>query len=112
MKKIEAYVRPHVVEVIQEALMQAGVTGLSVLEARGFGQQKGHTEYYRGTEYQVAFVNKAKIEAVVRDEVADAVVDTIVELGRTGNVGDGKIFISDINDAVRIRTGESGDSVI
>ena len=112
MKKIEAFVRPHVVEEIREALMKVGVTGLSVLEARGFGQQKGHTEYYRGSEYQVAFVNKAKIEAVVKDEVAEAAVGAIMELGRTGNVGDGKIFISNVEDAIRIRTGESGDAVV
>ena len=112
MKKIEAFVRPHLVEEIREKLTELGVSGLSVLEARGFGQQKGHTEFYRGAEYQVAFVNKAKIEIVVKDEMADEVVEGIVELSQTGNVGDGKIFLSTIDDAVRIRTGESGDSVV
>ncbi len=112
MKKIEAFVRPHLVEEIREKLTELGVTGLSVLEARGFGQQKGHTEFYRGAEYQVAFVNKAKIEAVMKDELVESVIDGIVELAKTGNVGDGKVFVSTIDDAVRIRTGESGDSVV
>ena len=112
MKKIEAYVRPHLVEEIREKLTELGVSGLSVLEAKGFGQQKGHTEFYRGAEYQVAFVNKAKIEIVVKDGIVDDVIEGIVELSKTGNVGDGKIFISTIDDAVRIRTGESGESVV
>lgn len=112
MKKIEAFVRPHLVEDIRSALMEVGVKGLSVLEARGFGQQKGHTEFYRGAEYQVSFVNKVKVEAVMQDEQVDAVVDAIVKVARTGKVGDGKIFVSTIDDAVRIRTGESGKAAL
>ncbi len=112
MKKVEAFVRPHLVEDIHSALSEAGVSGLSVLEARGFGKQKGHTEFYRGAEYKVAFVNKVKIECVVPDNLVDAVVETLSSAARTGNVGDGKIFVSTIDDAIRIRTGESGAAAI
>ncbi len=112
MKKIEAYVRPHVLDDIRVALTEAGVTGLSVIEVRGFGQQKGHTEFYRGAEYQVDFVNKVKLEAVVGDSICDSAVEAIVKAGRTGKVGDGKIFVSVIDEAVRIRTGESGPEVL
>ena len=112
MKKVEAYVRPHLVEEIRAALMEVGARGLSVLEARGFGQQKGHTEFYRGAEYQVSFVNKVKLEAVVRDDQVEAVVEAILKTARTGKVGDGKVFLSTVDDAVRIRTGESGDAAL
>ena len=108
MKKIEAFVRPHLVEEIHAALGEVGIRGLSVLEARGFGQQKGHTEFYRGAEYQVAFINKVKVEAVVDDGLVEPVIDAITKVARTGKVGDGKIFISTVDDAIRIRTGESG----
>jgi nitrogen regulatory protein P-II 1 len=112
MRKIEAYVRPHVLEDIRVALTDAGIKGLSVIEVRGFGQQKGHTEFYRGAEYQVDFVNKVKIETVVADDICDAAVEAIMKAGRTGKVGDGKIFISGMDDAIRIRTGESGPDVL
>jgi len=112
MKKVEAYVRPHLLEDIRAALSEVGVSGLSALEARGFGQQKGHTEFYRGAEYQVAFVNKVKIETVVMDDMVEAVVDAIQKAARTGKVGDGKIFISAVDDAIRIRTGESGNAAL
>ena len=112
MKKIEAFVRPHLAEEIHTALSEVGVKGLSVLEARGFGQQKGHTEFYRGAEYQVAFVNKVKVECVVADEIAEKVIEAITEAARTGNVGDGKIFVSNVEDVVRIRTGESGETAL
>lgn len=112
MKKIEAFIRPHLVEEVRTALTDAGVKGLSVLEARGFGQQRGHTEFYRGAEYQVAFVNKVKIEAVVQDDQIESVVDALLQVARTGKVGDGKIFVSSVDDAVRIRTGESGNAAL
>jgi len=112
MKKIEAFVRPHLAEEIRAALTEVGVKGLSILEVRGFGQQKGHTEFYRGAEYQVAFVNKVKVETVVPDEQTEAVVDAILKVAQTGKVGDGKIFISTVDDAVRIRTGESGNDAL
>jgi nitrogen regulatory protein P-II 1 len=112
MKKIEAFIRPHVLEDIRQELTKIGVTGLSVLEARGFGQQKGHTEFYRGAEYQMSFVGKLKIETVMRDELVDEAVDAILRVAATGKVGDGKIFVSTIDEAVRIRTGESGESVV
>ncbi len=112
MKKIEAFVRPHLVEDIHKALTAVGVKGLSVLEARGFGQQKGHTEFYRGAEYKVAFVNKVKIECVVPNELVDPVIEAMSTTARTGNVGDGKIFITTVEDAIRIRTGESGEEAL
>jgi nitrogen regulatory protein P-II 1 len=112
LKKIEAFIRPHLVEEVRTALTDAGVKGLSVLEARGFGQQRGHTEFYRGAEYQVAFVNKVKIEAVVQDDQIESVVDALLQVARTGKVGDGKIFVSSVDDAVRIRTGESGNAAL
>ena len=112
MKKVEAFIRPHLVEDVRTALTDAGVKGLSVLEARGFGHQRGHTEFYRGAEYQVLFVNKVKIGAVVLDDQIDAVVSALLRVARTGKVGDGKIFVSTVDDAIRIRTGESGNAAL
>jgi len=112
MKKIEAMVRHFKLEEIKDALMRLGVKGMTVTEARGFGRQKGHTEMYRGTEYTVDFVPKIKLEVVVTDADAKSVVDAIVGAARTGQVGDGKIFIADLSNVVRIRTGESGDHAI
>jgi nitrogen regulatory protein P-II 1 len=108
MKKIEAIVRHFKLEDVKEALTQKGVTGMTITEVRGFGRQKGHTEVYRGTEYTVDFVPKVKIEVVVDDSKLQTVVDTIVKAAQTGQVGDGKIFVSDLKDAIRIRTAETG----
>ncbi len=112
MKKIEAYIKPFKLDDVKSALMEIGVKGLSVLEVRGFGRQKGHTELYRGSEYKVDFLPKSKLEIVVRDEIVEEVIEVITKVARTGQVGDGKIFVSPVDDAVRIRTSESGDSVL
>lgn len=112
MKKIEAIVRHHMLDAAKEALVKLGHHGMTVTEVRGFGRQKGHTESYRGAEYVVDFVPKIKIEIVVDDSTAAAAVTTIVNAAKTGQVGDGKIFISEMLDAVRIRTGESGDAAL
>jgi len=112
MKKIEAIVKPYKVDDIKEALQEVGITGMSVLEAKGFGQQKGHTEIYRGSEYTVDFLPKCKLELVVEDEKVDDVIEAITNAAKTGKVGDGKIFVSDIQRAVRIRTGEVNESAL
>jgi nitrogen regulatory protein P-II 1 len=112
MKKIEAIVRHFKLEDVKEALTQKGVTGMTITEVRGFGRQKGHTEVYRGTEYTVDFVPKVKIEVVVDDSKLQTVVDTIVKAAQTGQVGDGKIFVSDLKDAIRIRTAETGSDAL
>jgi len=112
MKKIEALIRHFKLEEIKDALTRLGVKGMTVSEVRGFGRQKGHTEMYRGTEYTVDFVPKIKLEVVVADADVKSVVDAIVGAARTGQVGDGKIFIAELSNVVRIRTGESGDSAI
>lgn len=112
MKKIEAYVKPFKLDDVKAALMEVGVKGMTVSEVKGFGRQKGHTELYRGSEYHVDFLPKSCIEVFVTDEQVESVVDTIVRVARTGSVGDGKIFVLPVDDAVRIRTGESGDSAL
>jgi nitrogen regulatory protein P-II 1 len=112
MKKIEAIVRHHKLEEVKDALSTKGVTGMTITEVRGFGRQKGHTEVYRGTEYTVDFVPKVKIEVVVDDAKLSSIVDTIVKSAQTGQVGDGKIFVSDLSDAIRIRTAETGASAL
>jgi len=112
MKKIEAIVRHHKMEEVKSALSSAGVTGMTITEVRGFGRQKGHTEVYRGTEYTVDFVPKVKIELVVDDGKLQTVVNTIVKAAQTGQVGDGKIFVSDLQDVIRIRTAETGASAL
>ncbi len=112
MKKIEAYIKPFKLDDVKSALMEIGVRGLSVSEVRGFGRQKGHTELYRGSEYRVDFIPKSKLEIVVRDEIAEQVIEVITRVARTGQIGDGKIFVSSVEDAIRIRTGESGESVL
>ena len=109
MKKIEAIIRHFRLEEVKKALTEHGVTGMTITEVRGFGRQKGHTEMYRGTEYTVDFLPKIKVEVVVPDDRLQAVIDTIVRSAQTGQVGDGKIFVTDLAEAVRIRTGESGD---
>ncbi len=112
MKKIEAIIRHFKLEDVKSALAELDVSGMTITEVRGFGRQKGHTEVYRGTEYSVDFVPKIKIELVVPDAKLQPVVDAIVRAAKTGQVGDGKIFITDLTDAIRIRTGETGDSAI
>jgi len=112
MKKIEAYIKPFKLDDVKAALMEIGVRGMSVTEVRGFGRQKGHTELYRGSEYKVDFLPKSKLEIVVPDDKVEQVIETIQKVARTGQVGDGKIFIIPVEDAVRIRTGESGDGAL
>jgi nitrogen regulatory protein P-II 1 len=112
MKKIEAIIRHFKLEDVKDALNQQGIKGLTISEVRGFGRQKGHSEMYRGAEYTVDFVPKIKLETVVADKDAATVIDIIVKMAKTGQVGDGKIFVSDLSNAVRIRTGESGDSAL
>jgi nitrogen regulatory protein P-II 1 len=112
MKKIEAIVRPFKLDDIREALSEIGVHGMTITEVKGYGRQKGHTELYRGNEYKIDFLPKVKIEVVVRDNLAERVVGAIMKIGKTGQVGDGKVFIIPIDDAIRIRTGESGDDAL
>ncbi len=112
MKKIEAIIRHFKVEEVKNQLSEANVHGITASEVRGFGRQKGHKETYRGTEYTVDFVPKIKLEIVCADSDMRSIVDIIVESARTGNVGDGKIFVNDLTDAIRIRTGESGEDAI
>ncbi|MEK6680398.1 MAG: P-II family nitrogen regulator [Nitrospirota bacterium] len=108
MKKIEAIIKPFKLDDVKDALNEIGIQGMTVTEVKGFGRQKGHTEFYRGAEYVVEFLPKTKIEVVVSDEQAEKVVETIINTARTGNIGDGKIFVYDIKDVIRIRTGERG----
>ena len=108
MKKIEAIIKPFKLDEVKEALQESGVQGLSVIEAKGFGRQKGHTELYRGAEYIVDFLPKVKVEVVLADDQLDAAIDAIVKAARTDKIGDGKIFVSEVLQAVRIRTGEEG----
>ena len=112
MKKIEAVIKPFKLDEVKEALQELGVQGMTVLEAKGYGRQKGHTELYRGAEYVIDFLPKIKIEVVVSDDLADRTVEAITTAARTGRIGDGKIFISDIAEVIRIRTGESGPQAI
>jgi|TARA_B110000967_G_C18743814_1_gene489161 nitrogen regulatory protein P-II 1 len=112
MKKIEAIIKPFKLDEVREALSEIGVMGMTATEVKGFGRQKGHTELYRGAEYIVDFLPKVKLDLLVSDQIADKVVDTIVRIAHTGKIGDGKIFILNVEDAVRIRTGERGDKAI
>ncbi|MBM3487194.1 MAG: P-II family nitrogen regulator [Alphaproteobacteria bacterium] len=112
MKKIEAIIKPFKLDEVKEALHEVGVKGLTVIEAKGFGRQKGHTELYRGAEYVVDFLPKVKIEVVVEDSMLDRAVEAIQQAAHTGRIGDGKIFISTIDEAVRIRTGEKGPDAV
>ncbi len=112
MKKIEAIIKPFKLEEVKDALRDLGVTGMTVIEVKGFGRQEGHTEIYRGSEYTVDFLPKTKIEVVVPDPQAKAVVEAIVKAARTGKIGDGKVFISTLEEAVRIRTDERGDLAV
>ncbi|MDJ0618732.1 MAG: P-II family nitrogen regulator [Calothrix sp. MO_192.B10] len=112
MKKVEAIIRPFKLDEVKIALVNAGIVGMTVSEVRGFGRQKGQTERYRGSEYTVEFLQKLKVELVVEDEQVDKVVDNIIAAARTGEIGDGKIFISPVEDVVRIRTGERSTEAV
>lgn len=112
MKKVEAIIKPFKLEEVKEALASVGIQGMTITEVKGFGRQKGHKELYRGAEYVVEFLPKVKIEVVVADDALKGVVDAIIKAASTGRIGDGKIFISPVDDAIRIRTGESGEVAI
>jgi nitrogen regulatory protein P-II 1 len=112
MKKIEAIIKPFKLDEVREALSEIGVTGLTVTEVKGFGRQKGHTELYRGAEYVVDFLPKIKMELVVPESLLDSAIEVIVKAAHTGKIGDGKIFVSPVEQVIRIRTGESGESAI
>ena len=112
MKKIEAIIRHFKLEDVKNALSEHGIAGMTITEVRGFGRQKGHTETYRGTEYAVDFVPKVKVEVAVPDAQMQAAIDTIIKAAQTGQIGDGKIFVSDLSESIRIRTGESGDEAL
>lgn len=112
MKKVEAIIRPFKLEEVKEALVEIGIRGLTISEVRGYGRQKGHTETYRGSEYRIEFVPKIKIEVIIEDAKVEKIVDAILKTAKTGQVGDGKIFIYNVEDVVRIRTGESGKDAL
>ena len=112
MKKVEAVIKPFKLDEVREALSEVGVTGLTVTEVKGFGRQKGHTELYRGAEYVVDFLPKVKLEIICADDMVDRAVEAIVNAARTGRIGDGKIFISTVEEVIRIRTGERGESAV
>jgi len=112
MKKIEAIIKPFKLDEVKEALIEAGVKGITISEVRGFGRQKGHTELYRGSEYRIDFLPKIKLEIAAPEELVEKIVDVITETARTGEIGDGKIFISSLEDVLRIRTGESGKDAL
>jgi nitrogen regulatory protein PII len=112
MKKVEAYIRPFKLDEVKDALTSRGITGMSVSEVKGFGRQRGHSEVYRGSEYTIDFLPKTKIEVIVNDTALEEVIDAIIEAAGTGRLGDGKIFVYDVIDAVKIRTGESGDTIL
>jgi nitrogen regulatory protein PII len=112
MKKIEAIIQPYKLDDVKDALNEVGIYGMTVTEVRGFGRQKGHKEAYRGTEYTVEFLPKTKIEVAVADNLAAKVVETILRTAKTGNIGDGKIFVTNLSEVIRIRTGETGDRAL
>jgi nitrogen regulatory protein P-II 1 len=112
MKKIEAVVKPFKLDEVREALSELGVTGLTVTEVKGFGRQKGHTELYRGAEYVVDFLPKVKVEVVIPDSMVERAIEAIVKAARTGKIGDGKIFLTEVEQVIRIRTGESGEAAV
>jgi nitrogen regulatory protein P-II 1 len=112
VKKVEAIIKPFKLDEVKEALQEIGIQGLSVLEAKGFGRQKGHTELYRGAEYVVDFLPKVKIEVVVADDQIDGVIEAIISAAKTGKIGDGKIFVSSVEQAIRIRTSEEGPDAL
>lgn len=112
MKKVEAIIKPFKLDEVKDALNSIGINGMTVTEVKGFGRQKGNVEVYRGKEYEVSFLPKIKIEIVIPDSIIDKVINTIIEKAKTGNIGDGKIFIYSLEDVIRIRTGEKGESAI
>jgi nitrogen regulatory protein P-II 1 len=112
MKKIEAVIKPFKLDEVREALSEVGVSGLTVTEVKGFGRQKGHTELYRGAEYVVDFLPKVKIEVILGDALVERAIESIVRAARTGKIGDGKIFVTDVDQVIRIRTGESGEDAV
>jgi len=112
MKKIQAIIKPSRIEAVKEALHKVGVHGMTVWEVKGFGRQRGHKEIYRGSEREVDFVPKTAVEVVVRDGMVEDVIDAVMRAARTGNIGDGKIFVGEMEDVVRIRTGERGDAAV
>lgn len=112
MKKIEAIIKPFKLDDVREALSDAGITGMTVTEVKGFGRQKGHTELYRGAEYMVDFLPKTKIEIIISDDLLDLCIETIMEVARTGKIGDGKIFVTPVEKIIRIRTGEENESAV
>ena len=112
MKKVEAIIKPFKLDEVKEALQDIGVQGLSVIEVKGFGRQKGHTELYRGAEYVVDFLPKVKVEVVLPDDQVDAAIEAIISAAKTDKIGDGKIFVSDVSQAIRIRTGEAGEDAL
>lgn len=112
MKKIEAIIKPFKLDEVKDALNEMGVQGMTVTEVKGFGRQKGHVELYRGAEYNIAFVPKVKLEIAVSEELADKIVEKIVDSAKTGKIGDGKIFVSSLGEIIRIRTGEKGEAAI
>ncbi|MDG1003608.1 MAG: P-II family nitrogen regulator [Emcibacteraceae bacterium] len=112
MKKIEAIIKPFKLDEVKEALHEVGLSGITIIEAKGFGRQKGHTELYRGAEYVVDFLPKVKIEIIIQDNLVERAVEAIQQAAKTGRIGDGKIFISNIEEVIRIRTGETGEEAI
>jgi nitrogen regulatory protein P-II 1 len=112
MRKIESIIRPHLLDAVKNALQEVGVTGLTIMEVKGFGRQKGHTETYRGSEYKIDFLPKVKIEVVLPDEMVDIAIDAIMKSAKTGKFGDGKIFVIPIEEVIRIRTAERGEQAL
>ena len=112
MKKVESVIRPHLLDAVKSALQDVGVVGMTVSEVKGFGRQKGHTETYRGSEYKVEFLPKIKIEVAIPDELVDQAVDAVLKTAGTGKFGDGKVFITSLEEVVRIRTGERGEAAL
>ena len=112
MKKIECIIRPHLLDAVKTALQDVGVVGMTVSEVKGFGRQKGHTETYRGSEYKVEFLPKVKIEVAVPDALAEQAIEAVLKTGKTGKFGDGKVFVTSLEEVVRIRTGERGDAAL
>ncbi|SRR5712692_2652511 len=112
MKKIEAIIKPHLLEGVKDALEQVGVSGMTITEVKGFGRQKGHTETYRGSEYKVEFLPKVKIEVVLADELLDPAIDALLKAAKTGHLGDGKVFVLNLEDVIRVRTGEHNQNAV
>ena len=112
MKKLEAIIKPFKLDEVREALSEVGITGLTVTEVKGFGRQKGHTELYRGAEYVVDFLPKVRIEVILADDMVDRAIEAVIRAARTGKIGDGKIFVSAVEQVIRIRTGESGEAAV